>query len=76
VVGVLAASQPKDRRKKLVTIGIACCQRLWLERNSRVFQNRQATEATIIRRIQVEIQLWILARQKAGGVGGLVVQLL
>ena len=46
----------------MATLSIACCRRLWLERNDRNFDGKQASEEVIIGRIREEVQNWKLAR--------------
>jgi hypothetical protein len=62
----LKGCQPKRKRLELATLSIACCRRLWLERNNRVFDRQVVTEETLIRQICDEFQLWVLARWPAG----------
>ena len=61
----LTRCQPKARRKGLATLSIACCRRLWLERNDRYFDRKQATEELIVNRVRAEFQTWNLARLPA-----------
>jgi hypothetical protein len=62
----LKLCQPKNKRIELASISIACCRRIWLERNNRVFDRQSATEETLIRLIKDEVQAWSLAWQIAG----------
>ena len=57
--------QPKDRRKEVSTLSIACCRRIWLERSSRNFEGIQSTEQGVVDKIKQEFHLWGLARQPA-----------
>ena len=49
----------------MATLSIAYCRRLWMERNDRNFDGKQASEEVIIVRIREEVQNWKLARLPA-----------
>jgi hypothetical protein len=53
----LNACQPKEKRLELAMLSIACCRRLWLDRNSRNFNRKTSTEETLIRLIREEISV-------------------
>jgi hypothetical protein len=62
----LSICQPKDKRLELATHSIACCRRLWLERNNRHFERQVSSEEHLIRQVREDFQSWMQARQTAG----------
>jgi hypothetical protein len=62
---VLGSCSPRKRRLGLATMSIACCRRLWLERNCRTFGHNSALNDTIIMLVADEFAQWTLAKSQA-----------
>jgi hypothetical protein len=63
----ISTSQPTERPKKITVLAIAGMRRLWLERNTRTFDNRFSSMDQIVTAAVAQVQLSdLLVKQVAG----------
>lgn len=59
---------PANRKREVAAIMIVGFRKLWLERNARVFEGKEATAHMVVSGAVEELKQWCLARQKVAGI--------